>query len=91
MRGSAALLPGSGGGQGDDLTLIKGVGPKLAELCNRLGVWHFDQIAAWSPEEVAWVDHHLEGFKGRIARDDWVAQAKILAAGGDTEFSRDKR
>jgi len=85
------LLATPRGGQGDDLTLIKGVGPKLAELCNRLGVWHFDQIAAWSPEEVAWVDHHLEGFKGRIARDDWVAQAKILAAGGDTEFSRDKR
>ena len=71
----------------DDLKKIKGVGPKLEQLCNALGVWHFDQIASWSDAEVAWVDYHLEGFKGRIVRDDWVAQAKILAAGGETEFS----
>ncbi|MEM6621974.1 MAG: hypothetical protein AAF674_07070 [Pseudomonadota bacterium] len=75
-------------GQGDDLTLIKGVGPKLAELCNSLGFYHFDQIAAWSPDEVAWVDENLEGFKGRVSRDDWVAQAGILASGGQTEFSQ---
>ncbi len=74
-------------GKGDDLTKIKGVGPKLSELCNSLGFYHFDQIAAWTADEVAWVDENLEGFKGRVSRDDWVAQAKILAAGGETEFS----
>ena len=74
-------------GKGDDLTLIKGVGPKLKALCNRLGFYHFDQIAAWTADEVAWVDANLEGFKGRVSRDDWVAQAKILATGGETEFS----
>ena len=66
-------------GQGDDLTQIKGVGEKLAALCNSLGFYHFDQIAAWSEAEVAWVDANLEGFKGRVTRDDWVAQAKTLS------------
>ncbi|MEO1493326.1 MAG: NADH:ubiquinone oxidoreductase [Pseudomonadota bacterium] len=74
-------------GKGDDLTKIKGVGPKLATLCNTLGFYHFDQIAAWTADEVAWVDENLEGFKGRVTRDDWVSQAKILASGGETEFS----
>lgn len=80
-------LAAARGGKADDLKLIKGVGPKLEALCNRLGFYHFDQIAAWSPEEIAWVDENLEGFKGRVSRDEWVVQARILAAGGTTEFS----
>ena len=79
------------GGIADDLKRIKGVGPKLETLCNTLGFFHFSQIAAWGPEEVAWVDQNLEGFKGRVTRDDWVAQAKILAGGGETEFSSKQR
>lgn len=75
-------------GNADNLKEIKGVGPKMEKLCNSLGFWHFDQIAAWTADEVAWVDANLEGFKGRVTRDDWVAQAKILAAGGETEFSK---
>ncbi len=65
----------------------KGIGPKLEALCNKLGFYHFDQIAAWSADEIAWVDANLEGFKGRVSRDTWVDQAKTLAAGGQTEFS----
>ena len=65
-----------------------GIGPKLEEICNSLGIWRFDQIAAWTSEEVAWVDSNLKGFPGRVSRDDWVSQAKILASGGDTEFSK---
>lgn len=75
-------------GQGDDLKRIKGVGPKLQQLCNELGFWHFDQIAAWTLEEVAWVDSNLVGFKGRVSRDAWVSQARLLAEGGETEFSK---
>ncbi|WP_297774789.1 NADH:ubiquinone oxidoreductase [uncultured Roseovarius sp.] len=75
-------------GQADDLKQIKGVGPKLEMLCNELGFYHFDQIAGWSADEVAWVDANLKGFKGRVSRDNWVEQAKILAAGGETEFSK---
>jgi predicted flap endonuclease-1-like 5' DNA nuclease len=65
----------------DDLKLIKGIGPKLEKLCNSLGYFHFDQIAGWTPAEIAWVDENLEGFKGRVTRDEWVVQARDLAAG----------
>jgi NADH-quinone oxidoreductase subunit E len=75
-----AALAAARGGVADDLTLIRGIGPKLAALCHRLGFFHFDQIAAWTPEEVAWVDANLEGFRGRVTRDDWVGQARALAA-----------
>ncbi len=71
----------------DDLKAIKGVGPKLEAMLHRLGFYHFDQIANWTADEVAWVDQNLEGFKGRVSRDNWVEQAKTLAAGGETDFS----
>jgi len=76
------------GGKADDLKQIKGVGPKLEKLCNELGFYHFDQIAGWGADEVTWVDQNLKGFKGRVSRDNWVEQAKVLAAGGETEFSK---
>ena len=68
--------------------MIKGVGPKLEQLLHELGFYHFDQIAGWSADEIAWVDVNLQGFKGRVSRDNWVEQAKVLAEGGATEFSR---
>ncbi len=83
-----ATLDGPREGGADDLKRIKGVGPKLEELLHSLGFYHFDQIAAWTPAEIAWVDSNLEGFNGRATRDDWVAQARLLAAGGETEFSQ---
>lgn len=72
----------------DNLKEIKGIGPKLEKLCHSMGVFHFDQIASWGPQEVAWMDANLQGFRGRVTRDDWVGQAKILASGGETEFSK---
>ncbi|MES2915309.1 MAG: NADH-quinone oxidoreductase subunit E [Pseudomonadota bacterium] len=69
-------------GKPDDLKLILGIGPKLEQLCHSLGFFHFDQIAGWTEAEIAWVDDNLEGFKGRVTRDKWVVQAKVLAAGG---------
>jgi len=75
-------------GAPDDLRKIKGVGPKLQKMLNEMGIWHFRQIAEWGPEEVAWVDRNLPAFKGRVSRDNWVEQAKVLAAGGATEFSQ---
>ncbi|MGB3407362.1 MAG: hypothetical protein WBA67_07690 [Jannaschia sp.] len=83
-----ATLDAPRGGNADDLKRIKGIGPKLETLCNTLGFWHFEQIAGWSADEVAWVDQNLEGFKGRVTRDEWVSQAKLLAAGEDTAFSK---
>ena len=72
-------------GKADDLKLILGIGPKLEALCHKLGFFHFDQVAEWTADEIAWVDENLEGFKGRVSRDKWVVQAKILAAGGTVE------
>lgn len=72
----------------DDLKLIKGVGPKLESLLNSMGFFHYDQISKWGADEVMWVDQNLEGFKGRVTRDDWIPQAAALAAGEETEFSQ---
>ena len=72
----------------DDLKMIKGVGPKLEIMLNELGFYHFDQIAGWSAAEVAWVNDNLTGFKGRVSRDNWVEQARKLASGQETEFSK---
>ena len=72
----------------DDLKMIKGVGPKLEIMLNELGFYHFDQIAGWSAAEVAWVNDNLAGFKGRVSRDNWVEQARKLASGQETEFSK---
>jgi len=75
-------------GKGDDLKAIKGVGPALEKLLHEMGVWQFAQIAAWSADEIAWVDQNLARFKGRVSRDNWIEQAKTLASGGETEFSK---
>lgn len=73
-------------GPSDDLTHIVGIGPKLNELLAGLGVRRFDQIAKWGPEEIARVDAHLGAFKGRIGRDNWIEQAKLLASGAIQEW-----
>jgi len=72
------------GGKADDLTKLGGVGAALQKQLNGLGVWHFDQIAAWSAENVAWMDANLKRFKGRVSQENWVETAKQLtvAEGG---------
>lgn len=76
------------GGASDDLKLIEGIGPVLERLCHELGIFHFDQIAHWGAAEVAWMDGNLKGFRGRVSRDKWVAQAKIIVEQGMEEFLR---
>jgi predicted flap endonuclease-1-like 5' DNA nuclease/uncharacterized membrane protein YeaQ/YmgE (transglycosylase-associated protein family) len=73
-------------GKADDLKLIKGIGVKNEKVCNDLGIYHFAQIADWSPEEAVWIGHHM-AFPGRVEREHWIGQAKLLASGGDTEHS----
>ncbi|MBA3448038.1 MAG: hypothetical protein H0T56_10605 [Pseudaminobacter sp.] len=63
----------------DDLKLISGVGPKLEQVLNGLGVWTYGQISSWDREEIAWIDDYLS-FTGRIGRDGWLEQAAKLAA-----------
>jgi NADH-quinone oxidoreductase subunit E len=79
--GVPPLLEKPRDGKGDDLTLIWGVAEKMAEKLNAVGVWHFDQIAKWTPQDVAWFEGRLDGFKGRVARDKWIEQAEKLASG----------
>ena len=62
----------------DDLKAISGIGAKIETVLNGLGIWTYAQIAAWSREEVAWVDDYLS-FRGRIGRDNWIEQAAALA------------
>ncbi len=71
----------------DDLKMIAGIGPKIEKILHDLGIYTFAQIAAWGPEEIKWVDQRLK-FKGRIIREDWVAQADALATGGRDEYVR---
>lgn len=82
-----ALLSEPKGGVKDNLCRIKGIGVVIEEKLNNLGVYHFEQIAAWTDKEVAWIDSHL-AFSGRILREDWIGQAKLLATGAETEFSK---
>ena len=74
-------------GKADDLKLIWGVGPAFEKLLNKIGLWHFDQIASWSAADIEHIDHLLKGFHGRIKRDEWVKQAKKLNKGWRPENS----
>lgn len=67
-------------GPADDLTRIKGLGPKLRAMLGDLGVTRFDQIAGWTDADIARIDPHLGAFQGRIVRDNWIEQARYLAA-----------
>jgi predicted flap endonuclease-1-like 5' DNA nuclease len=65
----------------DDLGQIKGVGPRLVQQLHALGVTSFEQIAAWDDADIDRIDAQLGRFQGRIRRDDWPAQARLLATG----------
>ncbi|RNJ63533.1 MAG: hypothetical protein EDM03_03765 [Porphyrobacter sp. IPPAS B-1204] len=70
----------------DDLTRIKGLGPKLAALLGEFGITTYAQIAAWEPSDVERIDAKLGRFSGRITRDQWVEQARLLSAGDESGF-----
>ena len=82
-----AVLAAPRNGEKDNLTRIKGIGIKIEQALNEIGIFHFDQIAAWDAENISWADRTL-GFPGRAEREQWVAQAKALAQGEETEFSK---
>jgi predicted flap endonuclease-1-like 5' DNA nuclease len=91
---AAAVAPAAGplrltaarGGKADNLQEIEGIGPAMEKLVNALGFYHFDQIATWSDADIAVVDAEMKSFKGRIARDRWVPQAKLIVAEGLEAF-----
>lgn len=80
-------LDGPRDGKADDLKRISGIGPSNEKKLNTFGVYHFDQIANWTTAQAEWIGKELS-FPGRIEREDWIEQAKVLASGGDTEFSK---
>jgi NADH-quinone oxidoreductase subunit E len=82
-----AMLTAPRQGRGDDLKLIWGVGPKLEEMLNGMGIYHFDQIGQWNEMNLRWVDQNLGSFRGRAVRDDWIGQSKKLASGWRPERS----
>jgi predicted flap endonuclease-1-like 5' DNA nuclease len=82
-----AGLASARGGKADDLKLIRGIGRQNEGRLHGLGIWHFDQIAAWSSQESLWVGSYL-AFPGRIEREEWTKQAKVLASGKKTEFAK---
>jgi len=87
LRGDAVGL-GQIDAQGvDDLKRIRGVGILIEKKLNSLGVISYEQVANWTGEDIDRVSQVLD-FKGRIERENWVEQARILASGGHTEFSR---
>ena len=78
-QAAASLAQDNAGAEPDDLRQIKGIGPKIADSLDRLGVQRLEQIAAWTPADVARVNEQLR-FKGRIEREEWISQAKALVA-----------
>ena len=72
----------------DNLELIKGLGPKVNNLLNGLGVTSFAQVANWTDADVADIDAKLGAFAGRITRDNWIDQAQLLAAGDISGFEQ---
>lgn len=73
----------------DDLTQISGIGPKIAELLNELGIFTHEQVASWTPENAAWVDQHLS-FSGRVERESWIEQAEeLLIAANEADTKAD--
>lgn len=85
FRGPDSLAPSEG--VADDLKRIRGIGVLIETKLKAMGVTTYEQIANWTADDVATVAHKLD-FKGRIERENWIEQARILASGGHTDFSR---
>ena len=87
LRGEDAGRAPRAFGDVDDLKRIRGIGVLIEKKLNSLGVTHYEQVANWTGADIERISHILD-FKGRIERENWIEQARILATGGQTEFSR---
>lgn len=70
-------LPAPRQGKADDLKQIKGIGAKTESALNDLGIYHFDQVAAWTQQQIDWLEGRV-AVKGRIRREQWVEQSVLL-------------
>jgi predicted flap endonuclease-1-like 5' DNA nuclease len=82
-----AAAPQAASGKADNLRRLIGIGPVNERLLKGLGVTTYAQIAAWTDADVKRVEEILN-FDGRIAREKWIEQAKLLTAGDEAEFAR---
>ena len=87
MRDPSAGVAGRQGAAVEDLKRVRGIGVLIEKKLNSLGVTGYEQIANWTNADIDRVSQILD-FKGRIERENWVEQARILASGGHTEFSK---
>jgi large subunit ribosomal protein L21 len=85
----AAPVTGATSGKADDISLIGGVGPKMEKILHENGITTFAQIAAWTDGDIAKFDELCKP-KGRIAREEWVDQAKELLAGKPPRAKADR-
>ncbi|QGM95187.1 hypothetical protein F7D13_14750 [Methylocystis rosea] len=83
-----AALPAPRDGAADDLAKIRGVGPKSVEKLHALGVFHYDQIAGWSDDNIKWIEAAI-GAAGRVKRNGWVEQARALSGGALADRNAD--
>lgn len=83
-----AMLESPRGGAGDDLSKIKGIGPKSVDRLHALGVFHYDQIAAWNADNVKWIEASI-GAVGRVKRNEWVEQARALTGAAEAPRKAD--
>ncbi|RWL80801.1 MAG: proton-conducting membrane transporter [Mesorhizobium sp.] len=83
----AAAAPKAAPGKADNLRRLIGIGPVNERLLKGQGVTTYAQIAAWTDADVKRIEEVLN-FDGRIAREKWIEQAKLLAAGDEAEFAR---
>lgn len=81
-----AEAPAVAADEGDDLTRIKGLGPKISTALRALGVTRYAEIAAWTEADVARIDAQLGAFAGRATRDNWIEQAKLLSSGDTAAY-----
>jgi len=75
-------------GVADDLKKIEGIGLKIENGLYELGIFHYTQIAEWSADNITWIDTHF-AHQGRIAREEWIAQAQRLSEGGDIPHQKE--
>jgi predicted flap endonuclease-1-like 5' DNA nuclease len=88
VRSQALRGEGSApGDRTDDLKRIRGIGVLIEKRLNALGITSYEQVANWTKADIDIISSQLD-FRGRIERENWVEQARILASGGQTEFSR---
>ena len=88
-KAAPAALAATGAAGADDISLIGGIGPKIFAALTDMGITTFAQVAAWTPADVERIEADIKQ-KGRVAREEWIEQAKELMAGKPPRAKTDK-